>query len=162
MLKHFASLLILAGLPCGVAHASAHHQAGRSDIPSLIKAEVADEIAGINAHDAARATAHEADDTVAMESGRPPIVGKKVYEQGLAMVFKREPDWRLRMVDEAVDVAEAGDMAIYRSTCDEDSARDGVPYTHRGNFIAGFKRDPDGMWRIHWSVVSWQSPSHKK
>jgi ketosteroid isomerase-like protein len=162
MLKHFAALPVLLGLPWAATHASAQHQARKSAIPSLIKAEVADEIAGINGHDAAKATAHEAEDTVSMESGRPPVVGEKVYEQGLAMVFKREPDWRLRLVEESVDVAKAGDMAIYRSTYDEDSARDGVPYTHRGNFVAGFKRDPDGMWRIHWSVVSWQSPSHKK
>jgi ketosteroid isomerase-like protein len=162
MLKRFGSLLIISSLPWAAAHASAHHHARKSSIPSLIKAEVADEIAGINAHDAAKATAHEAGDTIAMESGRPPIVGKAVYERGLATVFRHEPDWRLRMVDEAVDVAKAGDMAIYRSTYDEDSAKDGVPYTHRGNYVAGFKRDPDGIWRIHWSVVSWQSPSRKK
>jgi len=162
MLKHFASLLILAGLSCAAGHAATHRPPSRSAIASRIKAEVADEVLGINAHDAAKATAHEADDTISMESGRPPIVGKRVYEQGLAMVFKRAPEWHLSLVDESVDVAKAGDMAIYRSTYDEDSARDGVRYTHRGNFIAGFKRDPDGMWRIHWSVVSWQSPSHKK
>jgi ketosteroid isomerase-like protein len=162
MLKHFGSLLILVCLPCVGAHAAVHHEAAKFSIASLIKAEVADEIAGINAHDAAKAVAHEAQDTIAMESGRPPIVGKAVYEQGLATVFKHEPEWRLRMVDETVDVAKAGDFAIYRSTYDEDSARDGVPYTHRGNYVAGFKRDPDGIWRIHWSVVSWQSPSRKK
>lgn len=162
MLKRFALLLVLISLSCAAVHAAARRQARKSDIPSLIKGEVADEIAGINGGDAAKATAHEAQDTVAMESGRPPIVGKTVYEQGLATVFKHEAKWRLRLVDESVDVTKSGDMAIYRSTYDEDSARDGVPYTHRGNFVAGFKRDPDGMWRIHWSVVSWQAPSHKK
>jgi ketosteroid isomerase-like protein len=162
MLKHFGLLLITAGLSGAAAHASAQRQAGKSGVASLIKTEVADEIAGINAHDATKAVAHEAQDTIAMESGRPPIVGKAVYEEGLATVFKHEPEWRLRMVEESVDVAKAGDMAIYRSTYDEDSARDGVPYTHRGNYVAGFKRDPDGKWRIHWSVVSWQGSSHKK
>jgi len=162
MLKYLASLLLLISLPSPATRAAIHYQASQSSIASLIKAEVADEIAGINGKDAAKATAHEAEDTIAMESGRPPIIGKQVYEQGLAMVFKHQPEWRLRMVDESVDVAKAGDMAVYRSTYDEDSARDGVPYTHRGNFIAGFKRDPAGIWRIHWSVVAWQSPSHKK
>ena len=37
-----------------------------------------------------------------------------------------------------------------------------VPFTHTGNYIAGFKHDPDGIWRIHWSAIAWQSPSHKK
>jgi hypothetical protein len=44
----------------------------------------------------------------------------------------------------------------------EDSMRNEVPYTHKGNYVAGFQRDPDGMWRIHWSVIAWQSASKKK
>jgi len=66
------------------------------------------------------------------------------------------------LIDEAVVVAKSQGQAIYRSTYNEDSMRDGVPYTHQGNYIAGFKRDRDGVWRIHWSTVCWQSPSHKK
>jgi ketosteroid isomerase-like protein len=78
------------------------------------------------------------------------------------MAFKSAPSWHLTMVDETVDVAKAADMAVYRGTYDEDSLREGVPFTHRGNYIAGFRRDPDGMWRVHWSVVAWQSASQKK
>ena len=78
------------------------------------------------------------------------------------MAFKANPEWHLSLIDEAVVVAKSQGQAIYRSTYNEDSMRDGVPYTHQGNYIAGFKRDRDGVWRIHWSTVCWQSPSHKK
>jgi ketosteroid isomerase-like protein len=78
------------------------------------------------------------------------------------MVFKYAPTWHLGMIDETVDVARSGDMAVYRSTYNEDSTRDGVPFTHKVNYIAGFQRDADGMWRVHWSVVCAQSPSQKK
>ncbi|MEO8454752.1 MAG: hypothetical protein ABI454_06300, partial [Sphingomicrobium sp.] len=73
------------------------------------------------------------------------------------MAFKYAPSWHLSLIDEAVDVAHAGDMVIYRSTYREDSLRNGVPYTHKGNYVAGFRHDPDGMWRVHWSVICWQS-----
>lgn len=78
------------------------------------------------------------------------------------MTFKREPAWHLSLIDDGIVVAAAGNEAVYRGTYEEDSTRDGVPYTHRGNYVAGFRRDPDHRWWIHWSVVCWQSPSHKK
>lgn len=97
-----------------------------------------------------------------MESMREPSFGAKADHDGLSMAFKYSPSWHLTMIDESVDVAKAGDMAIYRGTYAEDSAREGVPFTHKGNYVAGFRRDPDGIWRIHWSIIAWQSPSKKK
>ena len=129
---------------------------------SMIRADVAEIVAGINAKDIDKATRFDAPDLVSMESGREPSVGAKADHDGLSMTFKYAPNWHLSLVDDTVDVAKAGDMAIYRGTYDEDSLRDGVPFTHRGNSVAGFRRAPDGMWRIHWSVIAWQSPSKKK
>ena len=80
----------------------------------------------------------------------------------LSMSFKYNPNWHLTLIDETVDVAKSGDMATYRGTYAEDSLHDGVPFTHKGNYVAGFRRDGDGLWRVHWSVVAWQSPSKKK
>jgi len=134
----------------------------KSAVATAIKADVAQMIAGINAHDVARATAFDAPDLISMETGRSPSVGSKADRDGLAMAFKAAPSWRLKLIDETVDVAEAGDMAVYRSTYDEDSVEGGRPMTHRVNFIAGFKQDPDGAWRVHWSVVAAQSRSHPK
>ena len=123
---------------------------------------MAEIIAGINSKDINKATRFDAPDLVSMESGREPSFGAKADRDGLSMTFKYAPSWHLSLIDQTVDVAQAGDMALYRGTYDEDSVRDGVPYTHRGNYIAGFRRDHDGMWRIHWSVIAWQSPSKKK
>lgn len=136
--------------------------ANQSAIAAQIKADVAEMIAGINTKDIEKATKFDAAELIAMESGRTPSVGVKADHDGLSMVFKYVPSWHLTMLDETVDVAASGDMAVYRSTYREDSLHDGVPFTHDGNYIAGFKRDPDGMWRVHWSAVCWQSPSHKK
>jgi hypothetical protein len=68
--------------------------------------------------------------------------------------------WRLELIDETVDVASAADVAIYRSTYNENSIVRGVPMTHRVNFIAEFKRQPDHSWKIAWSVVCAQQRPH--
>ncbi len=134
-----------------------------ADIATKIKADVAEIVAGINAHDVARATQFDAPDLVSMESGRKPSFGAQAEREGFAMVFKYSPSWHLSMIDETVDVARAGDMAVYRSTYNEDSVKDdGTAMTHVVNFIAGFRHETDGSWKMAWSVVCAQSPSHKK
>jgi len=153
-------VLVLAGaLSVTSVHAAAPTRAA---IASQIKSDVAEMVAGINGKDIDRATKFDAPDLVTMESMRPPSYGAKADRDGLSMVFKYEPAWHLTMLDETVDVAKSGDMAVYRATYNEDSTRDGVPYTHKVNFLAGFAHDSDGHWRIHWSVVCAQSPSQKK
>lgn len=162
MLKRYPPTLVAVCLTLVPVQGSAAAHQSQSAIASMIKADVAEMVAGINTRDIEKATKFDAPDLVSMESGREPSVGAKADHDGLSMTFKYAPSWHLSLIDETVDVAGAGDMAIYRGTYAEDSLRDGVPFTHTGNYVAGFKRDGDGEWRVHWSVVSWQSPSHKK
>lgn len=162
MLKRNRLLAVAAVITALPANAAQPPVAGGAAIAAQIKADVALMIEGINSKDIDKATKFDAPDLVSMESGRIPSVGAKADYDGLSMVFRYVPSWHLSMLDETVDVAASGDMAVYRSTYREDSLHDGVPFTHDGNYLAGFKHDPDGMWRVHWSVVSWQSPSHKK
>ena len=161
MLQRHCSAVIAAALACAPAAASTHGPS-QSAIAAQIKADVAEIVAGINSKDIEKATKFDASDLISMESMREPSYGAKADHDGLSMTFKYAPSWHLTKIDETVDVSKSGDMAVYRGTYDEDSMRDGVPYTHRGNYIAGFRHDPDGQWRMHWSVVSWQSPSKKK
>ena len=149
-------------LSCSSAQVAAAAGPSRAGIASKVKSEVAEIVSGINSKDVDKATKYDALDLFSMESGREPSVGAKADHDGLSMTFKYAPSWHLTLVEDAVDVAAAGDMAVYRGTYDEDSLHDGVPFTHRGNYVAGFKRDADGMWRVHWSVVAWQSASHRK
>jgi ketosteroid isomerase-like protein len=154
--------MVAGCLSCLSGQSSAASPQPKSAIASMIKADVAEIIAGINTKDIDKATEFDAPDLISMESMREPSVGAKADRDGLSMAFKYAPSWHLTMIDETVDVGDAEDMAIYRGTYAEDSMRDGVPYTHNGNYIAGFRHDPDGKWRIHWSVIAWQSPSQKK
>jgi ketosteroid isomerase-like protein len=162
MLKRIGFTVVATVLSCTPASASTHQQPSQSAIASQIKADVAEIVAGINAKEIDKATKFDAPDLISMESMREPSFGAKADHDGLSMTFKYAPSWHLSLIDESVDVAKAGDMAIYRGTYAEDSMRDGVPYTHKGNYVAGFRSDPDGIWRMHWSIIAWQSPSKKK
>ena len=134
-----------------------------AQIADQLKKDMAELVAGINAHDPVRATAHEAQDVVSMESGRPTSVGLASDRQGIAVAFKYNPDWKVRLIDETVDVAKSHDMAVYRSTYWQDSStKDGVALTQKVNLIAGFRHPPGKDWEIGWYIVSAMEPSHKK
>ena len=135
--------------------------ASPQNVVDAVKACVAAEVAGINAHDAVKATQCEADNTVSMESGRPASVGRDNYIAGLKMAFQYEPAWRLRLIDETVDVPQSEDMAVYRSTYYQDSTISGAAATQRVNYIALFRKQVNGTWKIAWSVVSNIEKPHK-
>lgn len=152
-----ALFLLSAALIAAPAQAT---PAGNARIAATIRADVAELIAGINAHDPVRATMFDAPDIVSMEAGRPPSTGVAADRQGLAMAFQHSPGWHVRLIDEAVDVAGSGDMAVYRGTYWQDSDNHGQAMTQRVNFVAGFHRERNGNWRIGWSVVAAQERPH--
>jgi ketosteroid isomerase-like protein len=154
----FAAAGVALTLACAGAVDASMPSSAR--IAQTIKADMAQIVAGINAHDVARATAFDAPDIVSMESGRPPSTGLAAERQGLGMAMQYNPSWRISMIDETVDVARAGDMAIYRGAYQEDSTANGTPMTHLVNFIAGFKKQRDRSWKVEWSVVCAQERSH--
>jgi ketosteroid isomerase-like protein len=129
-------------------------------IAAAIRTDVAQLVAGINAHDPVRATMFDAPDIVSIEAGRPPSVGAAADRQGLGMAFQHSPGWRVRLIDEVVDVAASGDMAVYRGTYWQDSDNNGQAMTERVNFLAGFRKERDGSWKITWSVVAAQERPH--
>lgn len=154
---------------CVIAIAGAHAQSSASGkavdttvIAKTIKADVAQLVAGINAHDAVKATAYDAPNIISVECGRPSTIGVEADREGFGLGFARNPDWKVSLIDETVDVASSGDLAIYRGTYNEDSSSAGVPITHKTNFIAEFRRQGDGPWMIVWYSVSNMERSHPK
>lgn len=129
-------------------------------IAKTIKAEVAELVAGLNAHDAARTTVFDAPDVISMECGSAPTIGIEADREGFQMGFAHDPLWKVSLIDETVDVSSGGDLAIYRGTYHEDNGVAGVQMTHKTNFIAEFKRQGDGSWKIAWYVVANMEESH--
>ena len=131
-------------------------------IAKTIKAEVAQLAAGLNAHDPTKTTAYDAPDVISMECGSPPTVGIEADREGFKAGFAHDPLWKVSLIDETVDVASSGDLAVYRGTYHEDNGHEGVLMTHKTNFIAEFKRQPDDSWKIVWYSVSNMEKSHPK
>jgi ketosteroid isomerase-like protein len=152
-------LLLLA---LAAATSTAAVPADTAAIATTIKANVAQVVAGLNAHDAVKTTAFDAPNIISMECGSPSMIGAEADREGFKMGFARDPSWRVSLIDETVDVAGSGDLAVYRGIYNEDHSRAGVPITHKTNFIAEFKRQGDGSWRIVWYSVSAMEQSHPK
>ena len=156
------SLLPLALAAVGITSLAARRSDDKPAVAETIRKDIAQLVAGINAHDPLRATAYDAPDVISMECGRPSSIGIEADREGLKMGFEHTPSWRISLIDETVDVANSGDLAVYRGTYNEDNTRAGVPMTHKMNFIAEFKRQPDGSWKIAWYIVSNMEQSHPK
>ena len=155
------SLLLLA-FAAAAASSPPPASVDTAAIAETIKTDVAQLVAGLNAHDAAKTTAYDAPNIISMECGSPPTVGVEADREGFKMGFTRDPSWRVSLIDETVDVASSGDLAVYRGTYNEDHGRAGVLMTHKTNYIAEFKRQSDQSWRIAWYSVSNMEQSHPK
>ena len=156
------SLLLLVFAAAGAASSIASVSVDTAVIAETIKADVAQLVAGLNAHDAVKTTAYDAPNIISMECGSPPTVGVEADREGFTMGFAHDPLWKVSLIDETVDVASSGDLAVYRGTYNEDNGRGGVLMTHKTNCIAEFKRPSDGSWRIVWYSVSNMGQSHPK
>lgn len=97
-----------------------------------------------------------------MECGSPPTVGIDADREGFRAGFAHDPLWRVSLIDETIEVASSGDLAVYRGTYHEDNGHEGVLMTHKTNFIAEFKRQPDESWKIVWYSVSNMEKAHPK
>ena len=125
-----------------------------------IQALAKDHIAAFNARDAIGATAMQTSDYLGFFHGMPNTVG---HAADLAITKEQVADPAMKLVigNEHVDVAQAGDMATWRCTyrytyTDPTTKQARVEL---GNYIIGFKRQPDGKMKAAWSVVSDTPPT---
>lgn len=156
------SLLLLAMAAMGGTSWRAAASVDTAVIAETIKADVAQLVAGLNAHDVAKTTAYDAPNVISMECGSPSTVGVEADREGFKTGFAHDPFWKVSLIGETVDVASSGDLAVYRGTYNEDNSRAGVLMTHKTNFLAEFKRQRDGSWKIVWYSVSNMEQSHPK
>jgi ketosteroid isomerase-like protein len=134
--------------------------ADTSKIAAAVKADADQLVADFNAHDAAKSVSHDAPGIVGMFHGAPNTVGA---DADLAATKRQAADLssKLAVSDETIDVAAAGDMAIYRATYVYTSTdpKTKKPVTETGNWVVGYKPQPDGTWKIVWDVVSDTGPA---
>jgi ketosteroid isomerase-like protein len=129
-------------------------------VAAAVKADVDLLVAEFNMHDAAKAVAHDAPGMVGMFHGTPNVVGP---DQDLAQTKQQvaDPLAKITVSNETVDVATSGDMAVYRATYAYVSTdpKTKQPTTENGNWVVGYKTQPDGSWKVAWNVVSDTGPA---
>ena len=157
-----SSLLLVAFAVAGTEPSKAAAAVDTTVIAETIKTCIAQLVAGINGRDVVKATAYDAPNIISMECGSPAAVGVKADREGFKRGFAQDPYWRVSLIGETVDVASSGDLAVYRGTYNEDNSRAGVLMTHKTNFIAEFRHQSDGSWKMVWYIVSNMEQSHPK
>jgi ketosteroid isomerase-like protein len=156
------NLLLLAIAAAGSMSRTTATSVDKAAIAQTIKTDVAQLVAGLNAHDAVKTTAYDAPDIVSMECDSPPMIGVEADRDGFKAGFAHDPLWKVSLIDETIDVAGSGDMAVYRGAYNEENGRAGVLLTHKTNFIAEFQRQSDGSWKIAWYSISKMEQPHPK
>lgn len=156
----FGSLAVVVGAVSLTACGKPAEKVDTAKIGEAVKADVKQLVADFNAHDAVKAVSHDAPDVVAMFHGSPNVVGA---EADLALTKQQltDPGAKVEVSGETVDVAASGEMAVYRATYSytmtEPTTKKLV--TEPGNWLLGYKLQPDGSWKIAWNVVSSTGPA---
>lgn len=154
--------IILGGATAVLALTGCATKGAAVDAGAVRDAVLADahrHIASFNAHDADQAVSHELPDYVGMFHGAPNTIGVAA-DLATTRAEIADPAARVVLSDESVDVAAAGDMAIFRSTyaftfTDPKTRKTGVEH---GNWIVGYKAK-DGAMKMAWGVVSDTGPA---
>jgi ketosteroid isomerase-like protein len=124
-------------------------------IAQTIQADIQQLVGEFNARDAVSAVKHDAPDYVGMFHGLPNVKGP---EEDLALTTQQvaDPALNLTVSNETVDVAASGDMAVFMSnyTMVYTDPATQQPATENGNWVVGYKVQPDGSWKMAWGVVS--------
>ena len=148
-------LAMAAALAACTPAAPAKPPADTGKVADAVKADVAQLVVDLNAHDAAKAGSHDAPDVVVMFHGAPNIVGAAADLANFKL-FLVDPAFKVTKLDETVDVPASADMAVYRGTYSNDftDSKTHKPVTSKVNFLAGYKAQADGSWKIEWYIVS--------
>jgi ketosteroid isomerase-like protein len=121
-------------------------------IADAVKADWNQLVADLNAHDADRAVAHDGPDVVNMFHGQPNLVGPAADLASTKQLFATNP--KITVANVTVDVPASGDMAVVRSTYTYEftDPKTKKAVTEAGNWVAGYKPQPDGSWKLAWTI----------
>ena len=157
-----AAVAVLMAAPLGACQKAepAKPAADTAKIADAVKADAAQRVADVNAHDPAKYAGHFAADGVAMRSDRANAVGAAAIQADFTRTMAATPDLHVVLSDPTVEVPASGDLAVFRATS---AANMTDPITHKSvtvtrNSIAEYKPQADGSWKIVWSVLSDAAP----
>ena len=128
-------------------------------IADAVRTDLAQLVTELNARDIDKAVGHDSADMVGMFHGMPNVVGPAA-DKAMTEQMLKDPAFHLAVSGETVDVAAAGDMAVYRATytVTMTDLKSKKPVVENGNWLVGYKL-VEGAWKIAWNVVSDTGPA---
>jgi ketosteroid isomerase-like protein len=156
-----AVLLATVSLTACTQKAAAPVAVDKAKIAADIKADAEALITAFNARDAEKAVSHDAPNIVGMFHGTPNVVGIEQDLKTTKEQFAANTVSNIKLSDETVDVAESGDMAVYRASYafTGEDPKTKKPISEMGNWVVGYQKQSDGSWKIAWNVVSDAKPA---
>jgi ketosteroid isomerase-like protein len=147
-----ASTALVALTAAGLAGSA---RADTASIAAAIKGDEATLVQYFNACDMMKGVSYDAPNFVGMFHGAPNTVGA-ASDMAEAKKGCQDKTQHVVVANETVDVAASGEMAVYRSTYvfTGTDAKTKKPMTEKGNYLTGWRKQPDGSWRVEWSIVS--------
>ena len=120
-----------------------------------VKAAVAQLVDGYNTRNVTEAVGINAPDHVGMGHGFANVVGPDA-ELASVKAQLADPAMVLAFTDPVIEASTSGDLVVYRATyhvtyTDPNTRR---PATEIGNWVAVFKRQPDGTMKLSSEVMS--------
>ena len=115
-------------------------------------------VAAYNMRDAAKAASYDASDYVGMFHGSPNVIGRAADEAGMKVQLK-DPAANWAIGDGRVTTSTDGSLTIYEApyVFTFTSPETGKPAKDSGNWIAVFKRQPDGSMKL-WRSIGTDTP----
>ncbi len=141
---------------CLIAACNQAPKAGDSaKVSTEIKTTMASLISSFNTRDAEKAVSYDAPDYVGMFHGVDNVVGP-AQDLALTKLQLSDAAAKVTVSDEKVDVAAAGDMAVWSATYAYDftDPKTKKPTTEHGNWLIVFKKQVDGAMKEAYGVVS--------
>ena len=129
-------------------------------IADAVKTDVTQLVTELNARDVDKAVAHDAADMVGMFHGTPNVIGPAA-DKAMTAQLLADPAFHLAVSGETVEVAKAGDMAVYRATyaVTATDPKSKKPVVENGNWLVGYSSSDGVVWKIAWNVVSDTGPA---
>lgn len=153
----FASVPLVCLVVLGVAGCSPQAPAPPSTdaVASEVKAAIHTQVEAYAARDQAKAASILAPDIKTFFHGEPNVVGTAAANAAIQAQLAL-PNVKLEVSDETVDVAASGDLAVYHAKYrfSFTNPADNQPFVEGGNWVAIFKRQPDGVMRLSTDIVA--------
>jgi ketosteroid isomerase-like protein len=153
--------ILLAGTLSACAKPEAAKPAvDTAKITDTVKADVEALVTALNAKDIDKAVSHDAPNIVGMFHGAPNI-SSPAEDKALTSQQLKDSAFHLEVSNPTVDVAQAGDMAVYRSNYKATftDTKTNKQVTEEGNWVAIYKPQSDGSWKVALSMIADAAPA---